>query len=138
MRSTFRLTVIVFIVAAALIGGRSVFDTAVGAQASRAPKYKLEPTFPKIPYGWQFGSVSNVAVDSRDHIWLLQRPREVPDQFGAHRAPPVLEFDADGNFITAWGGPARPDADGKLPYEWTANEHGIHVDYQGNVWVAGN
>ncbi len=46
-------------------------------------------------------------------------------------APPVLEFDAAGNFIRAWGGPGEG-------YEWPATEHGIFVDYKGNVWIGGN
>jgi DNA-binding beta-propeller fold protein YncE len=46
-------------------------------------------------------------------------------------APPVLEFDAEGNLVGAWGGPGPG-------YEWPATEHGIHVDHQNNVWIAGN
>ena len=57
-------------------------------------------------------------------------PRTVAEDQGV-AAPPVLAFDQDGTFIRAWGGPA----DG---YDWPANEHGIHVDRQGNVWVGGN
>ena len=42
-----------------------------------------------------------------------------------------MEFDADGNYLRGWGG---EPADGS--YEWPADEHGIHVDYKGNVWVS--
>ena len=41
-----------------------------------------------------------------------------------------MEFDADGNFIQGWGFPQTAP--------WVANEHGIHVDKAGFVWIAGN
>jgi hypothetical protein len=46
-------------------------------------------------------------------------------------APPVLEFDEQGNLLRHWGGPA----DG---YEWPDSNHGIFIDYKGNVWIGGN
>ena len=46
-------------------------------------------------------------------------------------APPVIAFEQDGTFVRAWGG----SADG---FDWPANEHGIHVDPDGNVWIGGN
>ena len=44
-------------------------------------------------------------------------------------APPVLEFDAEGNLLQSWGGPG----DG---YEWPDLEHGIYVD-DDVVWLGG-
>jgi DNA-binding beta-propeller fold protein YncE len=46
-------------------------------------------------------------------------------------APPVLEFDRDGNLVGQWGGPG----DG---FEWPQANHGITVDHKGNVWIGGN
>ena len=46
-------------------------------------------------------------------------------------APPVLEFDQDGNLIGHWGGQAQG-------YDWPDSNHGITVDYKGNVWIGGN
>ena len=46
-------------------------------------------------------------------------------------APPVLEFDAAGEFVQAWGG----DGSG---YEWPQREHGIYVDHTDHVWIGGN
>ena len=46
-------------------------------------------------------------------------------------APPVLEFDEAGNLIGHWGGPGPG-------YDWPASNHGITVDYKGNVWIGGN
>ena len=44
-------------------------------------------------------------------------------------APPVMEFDAAGNYIQGWGGESAE-------YEWPKDEHSIHVDYKGNVWIS--
>ena len=46
-------------------------------------------------------------------------------------APPVLEFDAAGNLVGHWGGPGQG-------YDWPDSNHGITVDYKGNVWIGGN
>ena len=46
-------------------------------------------------------------------------------------APPVLEFDQAGNLIGHWGGPGQG-------YDWPDSNHGITVDYKGNVWIGGN
>ena len=42
----------------------------------------------------------------------------------------VSEFDAEGNFVQGWGGPGPG-------YDWLKNEHGLYVDAEGYVWVAG-
>jgi DNA-binding beta-propeller fold protein YncE len=41
----------------------------------------------------------------------------------------VLKFDPEGNLLASWGAAGQP---------WVKNEHGIHVDRDGNVWVGGN
>jgi hypothetical protein len=58
-------------------------------------------------------------------------------------APAVMQFDEKGNLLQAWGGPADPGfledrcnpADG---CNWPAGEHGIYVDQNSFVYVAGN
>ena len=54
-------------------------------------------------------------------------------------APSVMEFDSNGKLLQAWGGPADP---GKCKVEdgciWPASEHGIYVDHNGFVYIAGN
>jgi len=46
-------------------------------------------------------------------------------------APPVLEFNEDGDLIGSWGGRGEG-------YDWPSSNHGITVDYKGNVWIGGN
>ena len=66
--------------------------------------------------------------------------------FGAdccRAAPSVLEFDADGKLLRAWGGPSDPGfIGGRCKAEdgciWPNSEHGIYVDQKDNVWIAGN
>jgi DNA-binding beta-propeller fold protein YncE len=58
-------------------------------------------------------------------------------------APSVLEFDADGKLLRGWGGPSDPGfIGGKCKAEagciWPNNEHGIYVDHNDNVWIAGS
>jgi DNA-binding beta-propeller fold protein YncE len=58
-------------------------------------------------------------------------------------APSVLEFDKAGNLLLAWGGPGDPgfletkcrEKDGCF---WPAREHGIYVDQNDFVYLAGN
>jgi len=101
---------------------------------SRVPEFRADPSWPAIPNNWLFGEVSSVAVDSQDHVWILQRPGTVPAAQQAQAAPPVMEFDAAGHFIKSWGGSAGP-ASG---YDWPEREHGIYVDPKGYVWIGGN
>ena len=43
----------------------------------------------------------------------------------------MLEFDQAGNLLRHWGGPGKG-------YEWPDSNHGIFIDYKGNVWIGGN
>ena len=75
--------------------------------------------------------VASTWNDDQDHLWVLQRPGTLSDEEKPRAAPPVLEFDAQGNFVQGWGGPGAG-------FDWPQAEHGIHVDPQGFVWVGGN
>jgi hypothetical protein len=88
---------------------------------SAMPVFELDPNWPRIPNGWVFGATSSVAVDKRDHVWILQRPGTVTESQRSHAAPPVLEYDANGKFLNAWGGAGAG-------HDWPVTEHGITVD----------
>jgi DNA-binding beta-propeller fold protein YncE len=110
---------------------------------SETPHYVVDPFWPKpLPNRWGIGQVAGIAVDSRDHIWIIQRPRSLTvDEAGAAQNPPrseccvpapsVMVFDVDGNLVRAWGGPGHHPS-------WPEGEHGIFVDHRDNVWIAGN
>ncbi len=109
----------------------------------QTPEFKVESQWPQpLPNNWILGQVSGVAVDTQDHVWVLQRPRSLSeDEAGASTtppvskcclgAPPILEFDAQGRLLRSWGGPGAG-------YDWPGNEHGVHVDGKGFVWITGN
>jgi hypothetical protein len=111
--------------------------------APPAPQLQVDPFWPKpLPNDWLLGQVAGVAVDQRDHVWIVQRPASLSErELGAAQspplgkccvaAPPVLVFDQSGNIVRAWGG-SGPN------YEWPASEHGIFVDDNDAVWLAGN
>ena len=115
---------------------------ALPAAAQTVPQFTVDPFWPKpLPSNWILGQVASVAVDSKDHVWVLQRPRSLSeDEKGATLKPPrsnccapapsVLEFDSDGNFVQGWGGPSNNP--------WPGREHGLYVDRKGFVWLSGN
>jgi DNA-binding beta-propeller fold protein YncE len=118
------------------------YDKGTAAQRG-VPRFEVDPYWPKpLPNKWMLGQVSGVYVDSNDHIWATTRPRTLDDndKYAASKppkadccipAPPILEFDQEGNLIQGWGGPGSG-------YEWPDNEHGMFIDYKQNIWVGGN
>jgi DNA-binding beta-propeller fold protein YncE len=117
------------------LGATSGIPGLTGVQIARAaegiPTFQVDAEWPKLPNNWIMGDPASVTVDSHDNIWVIQRPRTLPVEQREHVAPAVLEFDASGKFVRAWGGPS--DA-----YDWPDNEHLIYVDYKDRVWIAGN
>jgi DNA-binding beta-propeller fold protein YncE len=103
---------------------------AAPAETTRdVPMFAVDSAWPKMPNGWTLAQVSMAAVDADDNVWVLQRP--VTAKPGTKSGPPVLEFDKNGNYLQGWGGPGEG-------YDWPAEEHGISIDYKGNVWIVGN
>jgi DNA-binding beta-propeller fold protein YncE len=102
------------------------------AMPRQVPTFRVDPFWPKpLPNRWIIGAVAGVAADSRDHIWITHRPSTLqPNETRSiwKAAPPVLEFDADGSFVSSWGGPGAG-------YDWPQLEHGIYVDDNDNVWL---
>ena len=92
-------------------------EVAAGVEAKTVPQFQVDPFWPKpLPNNWLVGQVAGVHVDKRDHIWIVHRPASLSDrEAGATSnppiskccfpAPPVLEFDQDGNLVRFWGGP---------------------------------
>ena len=101
------------------------------AVAGEVPVFQVDPSWPKIPNNWVLGQVPSVSVDAQDHVWILQRPGSLKPEDTSRAAPPVLEFDAAGNFLRGWGGPGEG-------YEWPESEHGLYVDHKGYIWIGGN
>ncbi len=124
--------------------GQAVLEATQG-QAVEAPRFEVDPFWPKpLPNHWILGSTIGVGVDSKDHVFIVHRglstlePRteagsasNPPTSECCAPAPPILEFDPEGNLVNSWGGPSAE-------YLWPLSNHGIAVDHKDNVWIGGN
>jgi hypothetical protein len=54
--------------------------------------YEVNMDWAKLPEGWSFLDVTDVAVDSKDRVYVFTR--------GEH---PMIVFDREGNFLSSWG-----------------------------------
>ena len=145
MKRNFYVGGIFLALLAALTAGSVLLQKKAKAEAAgvQAPRFEVDPLWPKpLPNHWVVGMAVGVSVDSQDHIWIVHRtntfePMEIyatakpPAAECCTPAPPVLEFDEEGNLIGHWGGPGPG-------YDWPDSNHGITVDYKGNVWIGGN
>src|SRR6266550_4366286 len=85
------------------------------AQKIQAPRFEVDMLWPKpMPNRWILGSVTGLATDARDHVYVLT----IPDYFTARTeigsgtnpptgecctpAPQVLELDSEGAIIAHW------------------------------------
>ena len=116
------------------LGAAQAVLQADSRQTVQAPRFEVDPLWPRpLPNHWILGSVIGVGVDSRDHVFIIHRGDSTLNQrteAGANAtppigeccrsAPPVLEFDPDGNLVKAWGGPGAG-------YDWPSSNHGVVV-----------
>jgi sugar lactone lactonase YvrE len=92
------------------------------AETNKQPNpYRSELNFLKLPPGRVMGSTSAVATDSRGHIWVAERCGA--NSCATSSIDPIMEFDAQGNFIKAFGGGL------------TVFPHGFTIDAQDNIWL---
>src|SRR5262245_37294008 len=106
---------------AALFIGQSKLQAAATMRMVDAPRFEVDPLWPKpLPNHWILGMVIGVGIDSKDHVFIVHRGaaemhraetgadsangRE-PVAACCRPAPPILEFDPEGNLVKAWGGP---------------------------------
>src|SRR5262245_61760332 len=76
----------------------------VSAQTRSLPRFEVEAGWPKVPPQFRVGDVSSFAVNAQDEVFLLHRPRTLKPDQAAMAAPPVMVFDASGNYLRSWGG----------------------------------
>lgn len=85
------------------------------------PSYHRTDHFLKLPPGRTMGSSSAVAVDHAGHIWVAERCGA--NDCAGSKIDPILEFDAKGNFIKAFG-------HGMLLFP-----HGFFIDRADHIWI---
>jgi DNA-binding beta-propeller fold protein YncE len=109
---------------------------------SGAPSLQVNPLWPQpLPNHWVFGSITGVAVDAQDHVWVAHRGADSLEgnEKGMMATPPtsikccvaapfVLEFDADGKLLSSFGGPGQG-------YQWPQSPGSLAVDAKGSVWI---
>jgi DNA-binding beta-propeller fold protein YncE len=103
--------------------------------------FKVDPYWPQpLPNNWLMGQVSGIAVDSKDHIWVIHRPKSLgsdesmpnllPGHLPYRPAPSIMVFNCSGILIDTW-------SDIDHGSNWPENEHGIFIDHEDNVWIGG-
>ena len=95
-----------------------VLTVAVPVQAESdypSMQYEVDPDWPLLPPGWNFGEVPGVAADNRGHVFVFHRGED-----------PIMEFAPDGRMIRSWGKGLfiRP--------------HAVRIDPEGNIWTVDN
>ena len=125
--------------------GQAMLQQQAEAQSGvTAPMFEVDPLWPKpLPNNWLLGWTIGLWIDEQDHIWVIHRGAgglhnnergaelNPPIAECCRTAPPVLVYEPGGGLVRSWGGPGEG-------YEWPQSNHGIHVDYKGNVWIGGN
>ena len=126
-----------------MLGGCAAPDAgnAAASASGEGPAFEVDPTWPReLPNDWILGAVTGVFVDARDHVWVTHLPETLTEEETAavqdppigtccRPAPTVLELDADGELVAAWGEPTQDIS------VYPRNPHGIFVDHNDFVWV---
>ena len=128
-------------ICAALAIALGIFCPPPSKAQNNVPHYEVDPTWPKpLPNRWVTGEMGGVCADSQDHIFIAQRVNDVGGMDGhlegltndelnaGQAAPPVIEFDAEGNVVNSWGDSSL------LPKDL----HGCAIDREGHVWLDGS
>jgi DNA-binding beta-propeller fold protein YncE len=109
---------------------RFLFSAALSlALVGLVPKVEAQPNPYQASSDWleapgrPLGAASMAEPDSAGHLWLAERCGE-NNCLGRDDIDPILVFDASGRWIKGFGAGL---------FAWP---HGIHVDPEGNVWVA--
>ena len=133
------------VLSSAVLGAAALATiAAVPQQAVQAPTFEVDLMWPRpMQNHWLLGSAVGVAVDSRDHVFVVHLTNSFTarTEIGADANPPigeccrsapaVLEFDPEGNVVNSWGGPGAG-------YTWPTSNHGLAIDPDGNIWIGGS
>src|SRR5207244_2516606 len=86
-------------------------DLLRGQVSSTSINFQVDPFWPKpLPNDWVTGNVGGTCVDANDHVFIVNRTAD-PNNLTAQEkevgrpAPPVIEFDPEGNVVNFWADP---------------------------------
>ncbi len=115
-------------------GGTPYVEGEASSPDSSPPAMEVDTAWPpSLGDTLVLGEITGIAVDQRDHVWILIPPDALTEEEAAReppvrRLPPVVELDSEGRLVQGWeevgGG-----------YEWPRTPHGIFVDHRDRVWV---
>ena len=137
LRKRLRRAVLIASIAAAGAGlvpawlsGSAPAGGTAAAQGRSLPVFEVDGAWPTVPAEMKLGAPSSIAIDAEDNVWVLHRPLTLPPEQAAMAAPPVVVFDAAGNFIKAWGGAGTG-------YEWpNVNTVSTSITRASSGWAA--
>jgi DNA-binding beta-propeller fold protein YncE len=134
---------VVCCLALVLSGVNAVHYNVATQERNGGPRYQVDPWWPRpfTDQSWVLGSITGVAVDARNHIWVVHRGGDSLEanekgmmltppsaSLCCQAAPSVLEFDQKGVLVSSWGGPGQG-------YAWPQSPGSLAVDAKGNVWI---
>jgi hypothetical protein len=96
-------------------------DLGKAAPNPAANRYAAVSGFLKLPPGRSMGSSSAVAGDSKGDLWVVDRC--AANDCTGSKLDPVMEFDAQGKFLRAWGA-------GRFLFP-----HGFFIDRNDHLWI---
>jgi hypothetical protein len=117
------------------------------------------PVPPTVAGGWVTGVIGGTCLGAQDHVFVVTQGFQTgglasPEGVGGAiisgasigtlkasiAAPPVIEFNSNGNVVNSWGNPALVPTGQPFAGQNAVVPNGLHgcfVDTQGNVWIAG-
>jgi hypothetical protein len=148
-----------------ILGATLALAAMIGASLSSAPSQAQSVSFTVNPYWmkrlpnfWVVGEIGGVCTGASDHIFMVTRGFQTgglasPEGVGganitgvvgsinqSKAAPPVIEFNTNGDIVNSWGNPALVATGQPFAGQNAVLPNGIHgcfVDVNGNIWVAG-
>jgi streptogramin lyase len=121
MKIVNRVALLLLGVALAGVSCAADIAPANAAPNSQPNPYRRVDHFFKMPPGRTMGSTSAVALDHRGHIWVAERCGA--NSCEGSSIDPIMEFDARGNFLKAFGG-------GMMLFP-----HGMFIDSADHIWL---
>ena len=104
-----------------LIAATTLVMLATVSGSAQGPSYRVVPLWPQpLPNHWVLGSITGVAVDAQDHVWVTHRGADSLEgnEKGMMANPPtstlccvaapfILELDPTGRVLSSFGGPGQ-------------------------------